>query len=86
MMNRSREQMASCIREQIVSVTQIVPDSLDENMSFIKCGISSIQAIMIINRIKKKLQLDINPVAMFEYKNIAQLSSYLYECQTECAL
>lgn len=80
------EQIVNCIREQIASVTGMNPDDLDERMSFIKCGISSLQAIMILNRIKKKLQADINPVAMFEYKNISELSSYLYRCKTENAL
>lgn len=86
MRDRNREQIASCIREQIASVTQTDPKGLDENMSFIKCGISSIQAIMIINRIKKNLKLEINPVAMFEHKNISELSLYLYQCQSESEL
>lgn len=77
MLHHSKEQMTHFIKEQIASVIQLNPDLLDDNTSFIKCGISSVQAIMIINKIKKKLQLDLNPIAMFEYKNISELSNYL---------
>lgn len=76
----SKEDITNLIKEQIASVTKSDINSFDENVNFIKCGISSIQAIMIINKIKKKLQIDINPIAMFEHKNIFELSNYLNEC------
>ena len=74
-----RQQLVNFIKEQIASVTNESIDYLDEEMSFLKLGISSIQTIMIINKIKKKLDIDINPIAMFEYKNISEFATYLGE-------
>lgn len=57
--------------------------NIDENASFFKLGISSIQALKIVNKLRKKLDVDINPVAMFEYKCVNDLSEYLYQCVEE---
>lgn len=73
----SKGQLTHLIKEQIASVINQEIDSIDEEMDFIKFGVSSLQTIMIINKIKKKLNIDINPIAMFEYKSINQLVNYL---------
>lgn len=44
-----------------------------------KIGVSSVQALKIINRARKHLQVDISPVALFEYKTIAEFAAYLNE-------
>lgn len=75
----NKEQIITFLKNEIAAVIKTTPDSIDEDVNFLKFGISSIQTIMIINRIKKKLELDINPIAMFEYKNISQLAAYLSE-------
>lgn len=76
----SKEQLTHFLKEQIASITHMNPRLIEENTNFIKCGISSVQAIMVINRIRRKLQIEVNPVAMFEYKNVSELSNYLYKC------
>jgi acyl carrier protein len=58
-------------------------EEIDENVGFFKLGISSIQALKLVNKMRKKLQIDINPVAMFEYNSISELADYLYECSQE---
>ncbi len=67
-----KEQIAKMVNEDVLAI--------DENTHFMKFGISSIQTIMIINKIKKLLDLDLNPIAMFEHKNIAELAGYISEC------
>ncbi len=80
----NKEEIIAFIKEEIAAVLNQNPDSIDEDVNFLKVGISSVQALKIINRIRKKLEIEINPVAMFEYKTIAELAGYLDECVKMC--
>ncbi len=75
-----KEQIIGFIKDEIALVLNQNSDSIDEHVNFLRIGISSIQTLKIINRIRKKLEIDINPIAMFEYKTIAEFSGYLFEC------
>ena len=77
------EQFVHFLKEQIALVTKTNLDSIDEHVNFIKCGISSMQVIMLINKIKKLLDIEISPVAMFEHKNIYEFATYLNHCVNE---
>ena len=44
-----------------------------------RLGVSSVQALKIISRLRKQLDLDINPVALFEFKTVDDSSEYLAE-------
>lgn len=76
----SKEEIIEFIKAEIAAILNQEPDSIDEDVNFLKVGVSSVQALKIINRIRKKLEIDINPVAMFEYKTISDLAGYLSEC------
>lgn len=52
-------------------------DMIDENENFMHLGISSVHALTIINSLKKKLDLEISPVALLEYKTISDFAEYL---------
>lgn len=71
------------IKVEIAAALKGTPDSIDEDVNFLKVGVSSVQALKIINRLRKKLEVDINPVALFEYKTISELGGYLEECMSQ---
>jgi acyl carrier protein len=79
-MKMSKQEIIDFIKAEIAAILNEEPDSIDEDINFLRIGISSVQALKIINRIRKKLEIDINPVAMFEYKTISELAGYLSEC------
>ena len=66
------------LKKEIAIFLQKSPSSIDANINFLKVGISSINTLRILNKISKKLNIDINPVAMFEYTTIKTFSEYLY--------
>lgn len=70
-----KEEIALAINESI--------HAIDSNLAFLRLGISSIDSLKIINKVKRKLQIDIHPVAMFEYKTINDLANYLNQCMQE---
>ncbi len=77
------EKIVWILKEEIASTMNQDPHSIDQDLNFLRLGISSIESLKIINKIKRKLQIDINPVAMFEYKTIIELASYLSQCMQE---
>lgn len=52
---------------------------VDEYTSFMRMGVSSIQALKIINHVRKELSININPVALFEFNTVDDISTYLAE-------
>ncbi|HAG13203.1 MAG TPA: acyl carrier protein [Ruminococcus sp.] len=82
----STQEIINYMKELIAEASGETPDQIDENLSFFKIGISSVYALKIMNKLRKKLQVDINPVAMFEYKTIADMAGYLHTCVEEEAV
>lgn len=75
----TREEIEWFMKSQIAAALNQEPEDIDEETNFLKIGISSVQALKIINRTRKHLQVDISPVALFEYKTITEFASYLHE-------
>ncbi|MBB6020425.1 acyl carrier protein [Paenibacillus sp. JGP012] len=75
----TREEIEGFMKSQIAAALNQDPEDIDEETNFLKIGISSVQALKIINRTRKHLQVDISPVALFEYKTITEFASYLHE-------
>jgi len=67
------------LTKEIAAELAIAPGEIDEDTSFMRLGVSSIQALKIINRLRKELGIDINPVALFEFKTVEDISAYLAE-------
>ena len=68
------------MKDYIAQVISVSPADVDENENFFHMGISSIQALKIINKIRKQLNADVELAAMFEYKCVSELAVYLSGC------
>lgn len=78
-----KNQIIAYMKELLAEAMGCEVDEVDEDASFFKLGISSIKALKVINMLRKKLNVEISPVAMFEYKCISDLAEYLYQCLQE---
>ncbi|MFD0556984.1 acyl carrier protein [Stackebrandtia endophytica] len=74
-----KEHVKAVLTKEIATELSMSPGEIDDQASFMKLGISSVQALKIINRLRKELDIDINPVALFEFKTIEDISNYLVE-------
>ena len=74
----NKEEIIELIKVEIGLALDRDPDDIDEEVNFLRIGVSSVQALKIINRIRRKLMIDISPVALFEYKTIAEFAGYLF--------
>ena len=79
------ESILKTMKEYVAEALGEDVSEIDENTSFFRIGISSVQALKIMNKLRKNLNIEVSPVAMFEYKCIAELAAYLYECKKEAA-
>ena len=74
-----KEHVKTVLTKEIATELAVAPGEIDEHASFMRLGISSVQALKIINRLRKELGIDINPVALFEFKTIEDISDFLAE-------
>ncbi|MFT4295991.1 MAG: acyl carrier protein [Micropruina sp.] len=72
-----KEEIKDALTAEIAAELGIDPDGIDDQMSFMRLGISSVQALKVVNRLRKRLAIDINPVAIFEFKTIDDIAEYL---------
>ena len=72
-----KEQLIDCMKNDLAEIMNCEVDDIDENTSFFKLGVTSIQALKVINKMRRTLDVEINPAAIFEYKCIADLADYL---------
>lgn len=79
----NNDYIVEILKGYLAQVLEVTKEEINENDNFFKIGVSSVQALKIINRMRKELEIEISPVAMFEYNSIAEISNYLYECIEE---
>lgn len=77
------EQLMDLAKKRISEVVGLHPSEINEDVSFLKMGISSIQAVKIINLIQKDLDLELNPAILFEYETLSELVDYFIENREE---
>ncbi|BAK33279.1 putative acyl carrier protein [Microlunatus phosphovorus NM-1] len=75
----TKETIRTVLLQEISAEIAIPPADIDDQASFMRLGVSSVQALKIISRLRKQLDLDINPVALFEFKTVDDISEYLAE-------
>jgi acyl carrier protein len=81
----TKEVMLDVLKAEIASVVQREVDFIDDE-KMLEMGVSSIQAIKIINMAKRRLNVDINPVVIFEYNRIDCLAEYLVTLEAPSAV
>ncbi|MCL2841164.1 MAG: acyl carrier protein [Defluviitaleaceae bacterium] len=72
-----KQELISYIKEELGIILEMDSSSIDEYENFLKLGLSSLQSLKIVNRLQNKLDIEINPIAMFEYKSIDTFAEYL---------
>lgn len=72
-----KEELIEYLRSTLAETMGVDVEDIDEDSSFFKLGVTSIQALKVINKLRRKLDVEINPAAIFEYKCISELANYL---------
>jgi acyl carrier protein len=79
-----KEIAVSLLKKGISEILEMDADQIDENEEFLSLGISSFEAVRLMNMLKDEFtkynngeELDIDPAAIFEYQTIAELAEHL---------
>lgn len=72
-----QEHIRSVLTREIAAELQIDPARINGDTSFMRLGLASVQALKVINRVRLELEIDINPVALFEFNTIEDISDYI---------
>lgn len=72
-----REEIVDYMTAEIAANLNQNTENIDPDANFMKLGISSVQALKIINKLRRKMNVEITPVAMFEYKTITEFADFL---------
>ncbi|MFC5931677.1 acyl carrier protein [Cryobacterium melibiosiphilum] len=74
-----KNEIKQILAEEIASELAMPADQIDDQASFMRLGISSVQALKVVNRLRKRIEMDINPVVIFEFKTIDDIAEHLAE-------
>lgn len=73
----NKEEIASLVKAEIATVLRCEADCIDDNESLLRLGVSSVQAIRIVNQVRRRICVDLSPIAIFEYSTIEQFAQYI---------
>lgn len=73
----NKEEIIELIKTQVANELEIDVDTIDEDENFMRLGVDSVHAMTIMNIIKRELNVEISPVAIFEYRTISDFAEYL---------
>lgn len=76
-MEMNKDQIIELLKSEVAAVINDDKNNIDEDENFMRLGISSVSALKIINSVRKKLEVEISPVALFEYKTLSEFAEYL---------
>ena len=65
------------IKELVAEELSLPIEEIDEDENFMRMGLSSLGAMNIIGTIEDENNIEISPVAVFEYKTISDFAEYL---------
>ena len=75
----NKETIKNVLINEISSELKVAPTDVDEYASFTRMGVSSVEALTIIKHLRKELSVNVNPVALFEFNTVDDISTYLAE-------
>ncbi|WP_201612607.1 acyl carrier protein [Gulosibacter hominis] len=74
-----KQEIKQILTEEIATELGTTVEQIDDQASFMRLGISSVQALKVVNRLRKRVNMEINPVVIFEFKTIDDIAEYLAE-------
>jgi len=67
------------ISAMISTILKLPPEQIDEQINFSQFGFDSITFTQLADCLNKKYQIDLSPADFYEYKNLKQLSEFLWD-------
>ena len=73
----TREDVIKLLKEMISDETRISLDDMKDTDSFFSLGLDSVSCIFLMDRLEKKLHLELNPIHFWDYPSIDTYAGFL---------
>jgi acyl carrier protein len=73
----TRHELIGIIKNLIAEETGISVDEMKESDSFFNLGLDSVSCIFLMDKLEKKIQLDLNPLYFWDYPNLGTYADFL---------
>ena len=77
MANYKQSEIIEFIKKRIAEEQGIPADEIEIDVEFINLGLDSISAVFVLEDIEKFLEIEINPIRLWDYPTIQSLSDFL---------
>ncbi len=74
-----REDLIEVIKKLIEEETGIPPNEISESDTFFNLGLDSVSCIFLMDKLEKKLQVELNPIHFWDYPSIDTYSEFLLQ-------
>lgn len=84
----NKEEIILLIKQQVSNITKENVNKIDITSNFFYLGISSIEALKIVEHTQKSVGVEIEPIALFQYQSIEAFADYVCGLlnKSECVL
>lgn len=72
-----KTEIIEILKQEIADALETTVDMIDEDENFMRLGIDSVDAIQLMSKVKRTFDIDVSPVAIFEYKTISEFAEYI---------
>lgn len=72
-----KAEIIEILRKEIAEAMDTTADMIDEDENFMRLGIDSVGSIQLMNKVKRTFDVEVSPVAIFEYKTISEFAEYI---------
>ena len=73
----TKEELIQLFKQEIVRETGIPLNEIEDSASFYSLGLDSISCVYVLDKLEKKLKVEMNPMFFWDYPTIESLSAHI---------
>ncbi|MFZ6014062.1 MAG: acyl carrier protein [Bacteroidota bacterium] len=73
----TKEEMIQTLKQEIARETGLPVAEIDDTADFLSLGLDSVSCVFVLDKLEKKIQIELNPIFFWDYPTVASLSEHL---------
>ena len=74
---KSRSEIVNTLKVEIAKETGIPLPEIGDDATFYSLGLDSISSVFILDRLEKKLKIEMNPIFFWDYPTVGLLADHI---------
>ena len=79
----SSDDIVRALKAEIAGETGVPIDDIDDSASFASLGLNSISSVFILDKLEKRLKVEMNPLFFWDYPTIKLLADHLFSLRQD---